>query len=291
MTADFHDLAKPGIHREVFHSGKYPRKFIFVSPEGSRPDRPLPIVFFFHGAGGSSEQALETYGWAEKANSEHFFAVFPEGLGAHPDRPSSFLLNPNIWRDGRAQQPSPNVNDPGFFEELLDTLEAAIPIDRQRIYVTGFSNGAAMTFTLGARYADRIAAIAPVASQSFARETSLPRPLPVYYLVGTADPLIPYNGGTVRLIWGTIMNHPPIQASLDQWLRLDGCGIQPLSVSDHGVVYTANYGPIVFTRIKGNGHHWPGTIEPLPEAVSGPRLDPFNATDAIWKFFQDHPLP
>jgi polyhydroxybutyrate depolymerase len=296
MKHDFSGLAQPGVHRETLDFGEHERKFIVVTPENGASGHRLPVVFFFHGAGGNAEQAMRTYGWAEKAQTEHFLAVFPEGLGAKPDRPGSFLLNPNIWRDGRVGQPAPEINDVGFFAELLRLLEASAPVDQNRIFVTGFSNGAAMTFTLGARFADRIAAIAPVSSQSFARETSLPRPLPVYYLVGMADPLVPYDGRNVRLIWGTRLNHPPIQESLDQWLRLDGCGTAPISENAHEGVDIATYGGpspgsvIVFTRVEGNGHHWPGTVEPLPEAISGPRLDPFDATDVIWKFFQTHPL-
>ena len=51
----------------------------------------------------------------------------------------------------------------------VQTGGAYCPIDQHRVYVTGFSNGAGMTFTLGSRFSDRIAAIAPVSSQSFAK--------------------------------------------------------------------------------------------------------------------------
>ncbi len=57
-----------------------------------------------------------------------------------------------------------------------------------------------------------------------------------------------------------------------------------------------HYGPgrdnseILFTTVEGNGHHWPGTTEPLPGAISGPALDPFHATDQIGDFFKTHPL-
>jgi polyhydroxybutyrate depolymerase len=296
MPPDFSDLLQPGTHREHFVYGDYRRKFICVTPEGIQPGQQVPLVFFLHGAGGTTEQALQTYGWAEKARAEGFIAVFPEGLGAHPASPGSFLFNPNIWRDGRRGQPSATVDDVGFFGTLLDQLEAVLPVDRRRIYVTGFSNGAAMTFTLGGKFADRIAAIAPVATQSFSKAESLPRRLPVYYLANMADPLVPFNGGRVKLPWGTVADHKPVLHSLEQWLHLDGCHQAPLSTSDHDGVHVETFGVhaghsvIVFTTIDGNGHHWPGTVEPLPRMISGPCRDPINATDEIWKFFQEHPL-
>ena len=296
-VTDLNLLLEPGRHRVSIHIDDRDRKFIFVTPKGFKPGTPLPIVFFFHGAGGSAQQASHTYGWAQKADAENFFAAFPEGLPVRPDGMSSFLLNPNIWRDKRAGMPTRGIDDVHFFEELLNQLEATLQIDPKRVYVTGFSNGAGMTFTLGAQFADRIAAIAPVSSQSFAAVDALARPVPVYYLAGTADPLIPYHGGAVMLPWGNTRTTPPVQDSVDTWARLDGCPPEPQVISDENGVRVVRYGPgqdgaeVLFTTIEGNGHHWPDTVEPLPHAICGPTLDPFNATDRIWDFFVKHPMP
>jgi len=293
---DFTSLTKPGRHVVTLQVDGFTRKFICVTPD-VKLGHPLPLVFFFHGAGGTAYQASRTYGWAEKAQKEHFFAVFPEGMPVRPNEEAAFILNPHIWRDERPGLPVRNVNDVHFFDVLLGKLQATLPIDPRRIYVTGFSNGAGMTFTLGSHYSDRIAAIAPVSSQSFASIDSLARPLPVYYLTGTADPLIPYHGGTVKLPWGSTRAFPPVQESVDRWAQLDGCPPQPQIVSDANGVHVLRYGPgrdnseVLFTTVEGNGHHWPDTVEPLPHFISGPSLDPFNATDRIWEFFEAHPLP
>jgi len=282
VVTDLATLLEPGRHLISIRVDDHDRKFLFVTPQGFKPGAPLPIVFFFHGAGGSARQAAHTYGWAEKADKENFFAAFPEGLPLQPDSGGFF----HVWRDERGNRPM-DLSDVHFFEVLLGRLQATLPIDSHRIYVTGFSNGAGMTFTLGSHFSDRIAAIAPVSSQSFAKVNALARPLPVYYLTGTADPLIPYHGGAF----------PPVQDSVDFWARLDGCPAQPQVVSDQNGVYVLRYGPgrngseVLFTTIDGNGHHWPGSVEPLPHFICGPTLDPFNATDRIWDFFKAHPLP
>jgi polyhydroxybutyrate depolymerase len=295
-TTDFGELTQPGRHTITFHSGDFDRAIIFVTPKGFVPGKPLPIVFFFHGAGGTAFQASRTYGWAEKADAENFFAAFPQGMPVRPTADAGFLLNPHIWRDLGPGIPVKGVDDIHFFEELLGRLQAALPIDPKRIYVTGFSNGAGMTFTLGSRFSDRIAAIAPVSSQSFAPIDSLARPLPVYYLVGTADPLIRYKGGTVTLPWGNTRTLPPVQDSVDAWAKLDGCPPDPQELSNANGVRVLRYGPghdnaeVIFTIVDGNGHHWPGPREPLPHMIIGPTLDPFNATDIIWDFFVKHPL-
>lgn len=295
-VTDLNALLSPGKHRMTLSVGGQERTFIFVTPKGFVPGKALPLVFFFHGAGGTAEQAVRTYGWAELAEAENFFVAFPQGLPARPDGLASFLLNPNIWRDQRAGMKTGAVNDVQFFEELLVKLEVTLPVDRKRIYVAGFSNGAGMTFTLGSRYSDRIAAIAPVSSQSFVKIEALARPLPVYYLTGTADPLIPFHGGMSVLPWGQSRSMPPVQDSVDTWVKLDGCPTEPAVVSDADGVKVLRYGPgrggseVIFTTVEGNGHHWPGTKEPLPKEVSGPALDPFEATSRIWEFFVRHPM-
>ena len=293
---DLKHLTEPGKHKVSIRIDDHDRKFIFVTPTGLKPGEALPIVFFFHGSKhGTSEQAAKTYGWVEKAEKENFFAAFPEGLPLDADSKGLF----RIWRDERGDR-TMGVNDVHFFEELLNQLQATLPIDPHRIYVTGFSNGAGMTFTLGAHFSNRIAAIAPVSSQSFVKIDSLARPVPVYYLTGTADPLIPYHGGKTAMpsmAFGKSYQYPPVQDSVDLWARLDGCPPQPQVVSNEKGVSVLRYGPgregseVLFTTIEGNGHHWPDTVEPLPHAICGPTLDPFNATDRIWEFFKQHPLP
>ena len=296
-VTDLNLLLEPGRHRVSIQVDDRARTFIFITPKGFQPGTPLPIVFFLHGAGGTAQQAAHTYGWAQKADAENFFAAFPEGLPFRPDSEGSFLLNPRVWRDRPAGMQRSGVDDGHFFEELLNRLEATLPIDPKRVYVTGFSNGAGMTFTLGARFAGRIAAIAPVASQSFAPTDALVRAVPVYYLVGTADPLIPFHGGEIKLPWGNTRTTAPVQESAEAWAKLDGCPPDPQVVSDGDGVRVVRYGPgkdgaeVVFTTIDGNGHHWPDTVEPLPRAICGPTLDPFNATDRIWDFFVKHPMP
>jgi polyhydroxybutyrate depolymerase len=295
LVADFNKFLLPGEYRGAMRLDDHDRQFIIYTPPSATADEPRPVVFFFHGAGGSAEQAASTYGWMEKAKAERFFVVFPQGLGARPDARPGFLLNPNVWRDGMPGMPG-EADDVDFFSTLLDKLEVVLPIDRRRVFVTGFSNGAGMAFTLGSRFSDRIAAIAPVSSRSFVPVDHIARALPVYYLVGAADPLMRFNGGTTAA-WATTRTLPPVQDTVVQWALLDGCPATPQTANDKNGVRVMRYAPgrdgaeVLFTVIKGNGHHWPGSVEPLPQAISGPTLDPFSATDRIWDFFRRYALP
>jgi polyhydroxybutyrate depolymerase len=292
---DLRDLTQPGKHRVQFSVDGLDRLFLFYTPAQFTPGMPRPLVMFLHGAGGTAEQAFRTYNWPAKADSENFFVVFPQGLGVRRENQNLF----RIWRDERTGS-NGGIDDMHFLQTILDDIQSAVPIDPRRVYISGFSNGAAMTFAFGARFSERIAAMAPVSSQSFVHIDRLTRPLPVYYLAGTEDPLIPFRGGRAELPPEIPIHRdyhfPAIYASAEKWAKLNGCTLPPRVIEDANGVRVERYEPspagaeVLFTTIQGNGHHWPGTIEPLPRALSGPTLDPFDATQRIWDFFAGHSL-
>src|SRR5947209_15439212 len=89
------------------------------------------------------------------------------------------------------------MRDVRFISELIDTLRAAYNIDPTRIYANGLSIGGGMAFVLSCTLSDRIAAVGMVAAAQ-----SLPsswctdhRPVPMIAFHGTADPIVPYQGG------------------------------------------------------------------------------------------------
>jgi poly(3-hydroxybutyrate) depolymerase len=84
-VTDFNKFLPPGEHAGALRFDDHDRQFIIFTPPGATADNPRPIVFFFHGAGGSAEQAAATYGWVEKAKAEHLFVVFPQGLPVRPN--------------------------------------------------------------------------------------------------------------------------------------------------------------------------------------------------------------
>src|SRR5438094_329198 len=82
----------------------------------------------------------------------------PDATRPDPQLPARFYTNPAVWNDGSARPPADrvaHVDDVGFLRTLLDELPRRWPIDPTRIYATGFSNGAGMTFRLGLELAGR----------------------------------------------------------------------------------------------------------------------------------------
>lgn len=290
----------PGNHDESIvmgsRSAKLTRTFIVHVPRGFDGKSRVPVVIMLHGAGGSGAGAIGETGWDVKADREGFVAVFPDGTPPHPLLPARFLLNPRLWNDGsgRGAIGVEQVNDLGFISAMIDFLEARYCADPARIYCTGFSNGASMAFSVGLNLSDRVAAIAPVSGHLWYRNQTLAYPVPLLFIIGTEDPLNPIDGGTVKLPWATTEYHPPIEDTLKEWERMLGCGPQVETARGNGVreiTYDqcAKGGEVVYYRVRGLGHIWPGGKNSLPEKWVGKPSDSLNATDVIWDFFKAHP--
>ncbi len=290
----------PGNHDEALVVGagtnKMTRTFIVHVPPQFDGKSKVPVVFMLHGGGGSGEGAIPETGWDAKSDREGFIAVFPDGTPPHPLLPARFLMNPRLWNDGsgRGAIGVDKVDDLGFVSAMIDFLEARYAADPDRIYCTGFSNGASMTFSVGLNLSNRIAAIAPVAGHLWEQEKQLAYPVPLLYIIGTADPLNPLGGGKVKLPWGKIEDRPPVEDSLKEWERMLECGPEVQTARGNGVLEItydecAKGGEVEYYRVRGLGHIWPGGKNRLPEKWVGEPSDSLNATDAIWEFFKAHP--
>jgi polyhydroxybutyrate depolymerase len=282
---------------ETLKVGNLNRHFIVHVPPGFDAKQKLAVVIMLHGAGGTGQGAISMTNWDQKADHENFIAVFPDGMPVNPKRAAAFLTNPQLWNDesGRNARAGFQSNeDVGFISQIIDTLESRYDADPKRIYVTGFSNGASMTFTIGVELSDKVAAIAPVAGHLWLRGKQLKHPVPLIYIIGRTDPLEPLNGGVARLPWGRL-EQPPIEESLAEWRRMLGCPAKPNADASGGGVekiqfsQCSNGGAVVEYFIDDMGHVWPGGKNRLPERIVGKSSDKLNATDVIWDFFKSHP--
>ncbi len=287
---------KSGDYTLSVNVGGTTRPYILHIP-GGEPQGPMPVVLMLHGAGGSADGTSRAYGWREEADREHFIAVFPQGLPFDPSKPASFLTNPNVWNDMREPMQSrrAGVDDVAYLSAVLDDVGQRAAVDANRIYVTGFSNGAGMTFALGVKLSDRIAAIASVSSHCMIKEPQLKRPVPTIYIVGTADPLNPIDGGMATNPWGPQIYKPPYADSLNTWLKAVGADDNKgIITSDTGVTTETFEGkdgcPVVYIKIEGQGHEWPGHRRVLPQMTTGKNVMTFDATEKIWDFLKDQRL-
>jgi poly(3-hydroxybutyrate) depolymerase len=167
-------------------------------------------------------------------------------------------------------------------------------IDPKRVFATGFSNGGFMSHRLGCEMADTFAAIAPVSGVLGIPTTScLPsRPVPVLDIHGTADPVVPYDGGpALKLL-------PPIQfMSVDDtvsfWRSANAC-LSPAAIDyQNGDATCLRWGDcsggvaVELCTLLGDGHQWPDSAIVVPGLGNASRS--LNATSFIIDWFLAHP--
>jgi polyhydroxybutyrate depolymerase len=291
----------PGDHTVTLEVAGLERTYIVHVPPGYKSGTTLPLVIMLHGGGGTAKAAMWETGWAEKADQAGFLAVFPNALPPDPSRPGHFARNPQLWNDGSDRfypgQKSPD--DVRFIAALLDDVSARLAVDKSRIFVTGFSNGASMSFLVGAKLSNRIAVIAPVAGACWLDPAGLERPVAMLYITGNADPLNLIKGGVPKLTTGAsdkvrAKPKPPVRESILKWAKALGCPGTPASVVEANGVRTETYGPgrngteVLFITVNGLGHTWAGGRSLLPESMVGRTSDRIKATEVIWDFFKKH---
>lgn len=296
--------AKPGSHALAITVTGTQRTYIVHVPRAYKPQTPSALVVMFHGGGGTARAAMWETEWAAKADKENFLAVFPNAMPPDPARASNFASNPQLWNDGSDRfyvgQTAPD--DVRFIAAMLDDLSTRFALDDRRIFLTGFSNGASMSFRLGAELSDRIAAIAPVAGALWFDPPILRHSVAMCYITGTADPLNLIDGGPPRLASGgsdsvRAKPKPPVRNSISKWAKALGCSSTTAGTSDSSGVRTETHSgclgsaEVVSIEVDGLGHTWAGGKSILPESMVGKTSNKISATDVIWAFFEKHPRP
>ena len=244
----------------------------------------VPLVIGLHGGLGSGGQFAADAFFDSQAERGAFIAVYPDGI------PRSRLIEARTWNAGGCCGAAMNegVDDVAFIAALLDQLASELPIDRDRVYATGHSNGGMMAQLLACDRADLIAAIA-VYSGPLQTSCAPSEPVSVLNIHGDADQNILIGGGNgPRAVTNT--DFASLEETAAIWVALNGCSTT-LPVSVAGAVTTSIWtdcsdGVVVETQVvAGASHAWAGG------APTGPlRADPSSALDAssaIWDFLAD----
>ena len=187
-----------GINCRVLEVDGHPRKFIVYVPD-RRPvtGSQAPVVFMFHGSSGTAPQFLRISGWREQADATGLIAVFPQGLryrilenGRLSTKWNDYTLASQVDLSERPRgypESSPwPADDVGFVDAMVSDLRAELPIDRHRIYASGFSNGGAFTARLAVERSNRLAAAA-FSGGGLHTPQSPARPIPMYLTLGSLD--------------------------------------------------------------------------------------------------------
>ena len=115
----------------------------------------VPLVLSLHPGFSNAANHMNAAKWQLYGDTANFISVYPNGTTNIPGS-NSYSWNAYNLSTGST------ADDVGFLNALIDTMIANYEIDTCRIYISGFSNGAWMTWRMGCDFTNRFAAIGPL---------------------------------------------------------------------------------------------------------------------------------
>jgi polyhydroxybutyrate depolymerase len=293
-----HSVA-PGTSDQLLAAGGDDGGYVRQVPPSYTGRVPTPVVIDLHGYEETASiqvalTQLGTYG-----DQHGFITISPQVAGAVP-----------MWQTGFTSK------DVAFIGGLLQTIDDTLCVDRNRIYVTGWSNGAFLTSTIACVYAAQVAAVAPVSGIEDPAGCHPSRPVPVVAFHGTADPFVPYDGGlgpaalnlpapdgsgrTIGQEAGSnaakLTKGPSVPSITAAWAKRNGCAPKPTYRTVAARVTLIAYScpaaaDVELYRVTGGGHAWPGSAASAKLAsIIGFTTMAISANQIMWDFFTAHPL-
>jgi polyhydroxybutyrate depolymerase len=252
------------ISETIQHDG-LTREYSIYVPASYDGTTDFPLLFNFHGGDDVITNWQTTADMRPIADTANFILVYPQ---ARPDPSDGNSLN---W----LPKTPGTFDDVPFISALIDTIASNYQIDQNRIYACGYSLGGDMSFELGCKLSNRIAAIAPVARTMQANPNSFCSPVHptgVLTILGTDDFISPYGGypgyylsaAATHSYWATHNNcnatatMSTVSASVERytWSTASGCDY------------------VEELKVIGGGHDWPGSFGNMT----------IDASEEIWQF-------
>ena len=274
-------LAAGAYARKLTHGG-VGRTYDVHVPAGLGPGEHIPIVLYLHPLG-MNKSYLRLRG-SQKADKERFVAVFPDGVNGS-------------WNAGACCGPAngasgkPPLDDVGFIRAVVADLSSVLCVDRRRVYATGFSNGGFLSHRLACEASDLVAAAVPVGSVNGLTQCQPKRPVPILMINGTADLLVPYQGGFSfpGITQGSFIS---VSQTMDGWLQRNGCSGAPEETYNKGSARCLTHGcaagaKVAQCTVEGGGHCWYGDLL----CFVGKNTTDIVVTDASWAFLRQFALP
>ncbi len=218
------------------------RRFRYHVPPG---DGPFPLVIAIHGLGSSAERFDELTRLGLEGSLRGAVVVLPDALDRSWNA-SLTCCQPAIEQD---------LPDAAFVLELPDVVEPFLPIDRDRIGVTGFSNGGYLSYRIACAAGGRVARIAPVAgTMDLPCEPSAP--VGVLHLHGDADRIVPLVDDRAPFTPGAAGRSA--RHVTDFWARVAGCDVDPATEEQlaSSVAYADCEVPVSLEVFEGVEHTW-----------------------------------
>jgi poly(3-hydroxybutyrate) depolymerase len=255
----------PGLTNHSMAVGSTMRDYLLYIPETLDPERGVPLVFVHHGASMSGDAMHSVTGFADVADEDGFVVAFPEGTSSL----APWNVGPSVCAPGNLA--NGNGDDFAFLDGMIDAIAASHCIDRERVFVTGFSMGGYFSNHVGCAHSDRVRAVAAHSGGTYTGSCDR-SPMPVLIVHGSADGLINLECGT---------------QARDEWVARNGCS------SEFDIVPVAGGGcqehrdcpaggQVTLCVFNGMAHGWAGG-----SGIYGGGTSYEDATRLVWDFFAE----
>lgn len=297
--------AQPQLLQKTITVDGLEREYLLYVPAAYDGSENWPLLLNLHPATFNATVQIGLSQMNPVADTAHFLIAYPNGVSVNGN-PNMRNWNPLLLPD--------RADDITFLTNLIDTLLEDLQIDPNRIYITGVDEGGLMSYTFVCQQPNQVAAIASVAGiipTGFDISGCVPAsPRPLLHMHGTADLLIPFDGGLDGV--GNIA--PPTRSVIENWINNNGCASDSTVVNFEDIVLEDNSTvsrreftncntyigadeiernlEVWFYVIENGGHNWPGGAPAPPgfEAFFGNINRDINASSEIWNFFNRHEL-
>ena len=251
------------------------REFYFHIPNNLPANS--PIVYVLHGWGGSGSSIMSTTAFNILSDQNNFAVCYPTGL---------------IGSSGMTEWDAEGFSDIDFIKELNDSLWSVYQFDLNRVFATGFSYGAEMSYHLAnCQNTNIFAAIAPLGggmwdfiNNGWPIICSPTINISVFVLNGTNDNEFNYNGG----YYPGLGNYLSVDSIVSFWTDYNSCIVNnsyTLPDINNDNIFTEvtkynniNTGDKVWLYKVNNGLHEWFDVGPWGN-------DDFWASEEIWNFF------
>lgn len=254
----------------IVHDG-INREYILYIPNSYDETSATPILFNFHGFGGSASEFINDADMRAEAESNSFILVYPQGSCL--DGVSHWNPCP-IGGDNKS-----SADDVGFVEAMVNEISSQYNLDMERIYAAGYSNGGMMAYGLANYKSDLIAAVASVSGSMLDCFGTTTHPMPVVHLHGTSDGVIAYEDSN---------DYNPVQSTLEYWINFNNTVSTPTINIDNTsgmtvehYVYDQGDNSVSVEHYKyiGGDHVW------FNELYQGQ-----NASELVWNFMSRYDI-
>jgi polyhydroxybutyrate depolymerase len=268
-----------GRSNQALIAGLGVRNFVYYAPPNLDPNTPAPMLIVPHGYTMSGEQMFGITNFHRLADQEGFVVAYPDGgVGVGPWNVGAGICGAGAFVNG-------NNNDQAFVDKMIEFAEADRCIDREHVFMAGFSMGGYFSNETGCRNPN-VKAIAPHSGGTHNLNSCLPRKLPVLIMHYDPDLLIAYSCGV---------------DARNKWAQRNGCSLAAPRVErlpngrceyyndcQNGQVAMCTFNsPLLGGGELLAGHGWAGGAKPLlggSFAISGPS----SATEISWNFFKQY---